>query len=155
MSPPFPFSVLVPGRFAAVSDIFPHPTSLHAVTFHSLTFLVPFAFLVVLVFVPGSSVVSFSTPGSLAVIVLTLPGVVSPIIPCSLSLPRPRSLPPGRVALVFNAVKSILQRGDEDAASVVVSHFGLLDQRDGGDQGLDGRPVLVTRSILNRPVDSR
>ena len=48
-----------------------------------------------------------------------------------------------------------LQAGDEDLAAVVGGHFALLDEGDGGDEGLDGRGELSVGGVLHGPGDRR
>lgn len=50
-------------------------------------------------------------------------------------------------------MQGVLQRGDEDLAAVVPGHLALLDQGDGGHQGLDGGGVLPGGSILHGAGD--
>ena len=53
------------------------------------------------------------------------------------------------VAFALNAVQCVLQRGDQDATALVASHLALLDEGDGGDQGLDGASILAVGSVLD------
>ena len=61
--------------------------------------------------------------------------------------------PSGSVALGFDAVQRVLQRRDEDFAALVVRHLGLLDQRNGRHQRLDGAGVVSCSVKKNTPFN--
>ena len=59
------------------------------------------------------------------------------------------------IALIFDPLEGVLQRGNEYSTTVVSCHLALLDERDGGDKGLDGGGELAVGGVLHRAADGR
>ena len=53
------------------------------------------------------------------------------------------------IALAFDPMQRVLQRRNQNFAAIIVGHLALLDERNGGDEGLDGAGKLPVGCVLN------
>ena len=60
---------------------------------------------------------------------------------------------PWSVGFVFDALQRVLQRTDQNTASIIRGNLRLLDQRDGRDQRFNSCAKITPRRILNSPSD--